>query len=273
MMLAALSLLLISFSCLPTVVTAQGPVDPQLTGTWTTKSKKVLTGRGFYDPEKDKLIEPSHTGISYSFSDDGFYEEAYFRAVSDPTTPECSKGIMQFQHGTYRVERNGSLMLTPFSSDGRQLISNPCASKSAEYYRYIQPELFQRYEVILDPFHKIQRLNLYRFDGSPLIPMYLAVRPPQMLPTHTLNPTDSPEGAATATSTAAGARKAKAKRSEGFEETEGEFTVAQPPISKSSFVNRIGYYHSRMDGLSSSDKLWWIGVIMTSVGGVALIYK
>ncbi|PGH00904.1 hypothetical protein GX51_05568 [Blastomyces parvus] len=270
MMLAALSFFLLSFSCLPTVVTAQGPVDPQLIGTWTTKSKKVLTGRGFYDPETDRLKEPSRTGISYSFSDDGFYEEAYFRAIPDPAMPECPRGIMQFQHGTYRVEPNGSLILTPFSSDGRQLISNPCSSKGgARYYRYIQPELFQRYEVLIDPYHKIQRLNLFRFDGSPMHPMYLAVRPPQMLPTHTLNPTDSPDGAATATSTAAGERKVKAKRTQGPEETEREFN----PISKSSFAKRMDYYHSRMDRLSSSDKLWWIGVIMTSVGGFALIYK
>ncbi|OJD23187.1 hypothetical protein ACJ73_05458, partial [Blastomyces percursus] len=228
---------------------------------------------GFYDPVKDRLIEPSHTGISYSFSDDGFYEEAYFRAVSDPTTPECSKGVMQFQHGTYKVERNGSLILTPFSSDGRQLISSPCAGRSAQYYRHIQEEMFERYEVLIDPFHKIPRLNLYLVDGSPLIPMYLAVRPPEMLPTHTLNPTDGPEGAATATSTAAGARKAKAKRTEGSVETEREFKVSQPLRIKSSFVNKMHYYHSKLDRLSSSDKMWWIGVIMTSVGGFALIYK
>ncbi|EEQ91261.1 protein ROT1 [Blastomyces dermatitidis ER-3] len=274
MMLATLSLFLISFFCLPTVVTAQGPVDPQLTGTWTTKSQKVLTGRGFYNPQKDRFVEPSHTGISYSFSEDGFFEEAYFRAVSDATSPECSKGVMQFQHGTYRVERNGSLILTPFSSDGRQLVSNPCISESAEYYRYIQEELFERYEVLLDPFHKIQRLNLYRFDGSPLIPMYLAARTPEMLPTHTLNPTDRSKTAVTARSTAAGERKAKAKRTEGSEEIEREFKVAQPPRNKSPFIKTIDYfYHSRMDRLPSSDKVWWIGVIMTSIGGIALIYK
>ncbi|KAH0842780.1 hypothetical protein FOPE_08393 [Fonsecaea pedrosoi] len=57
--------------------------DPALVGTWTTKSKKVVTGPGFYDPVADKLIEPELAGISYSFTSDGYYEEAYYRAVSN----------------------------------------------------------------------------------------------------------------------------------------------------------------------------------------------
>lgn len=39
--------------------------------------------QGFYNPVNDSFIEPSHTGISYSFTTDGFYEEAYYRAVSN----------------------------------------------------------------------------------------------------------------------------------------------------------------------------------------------
>ncbi|OJD18798.1 hypothetical protein AJ78_01205 [Emergomyces pasteurianus Ep9510] len=272
-MLGALSLLWLAFSCLPGVVTAQGPVDPRLTGTWTTKSMKVLTGPGFYDPIKDRLKEPSHTGISYSFTDDGFYEEAYFRAVSDPTTPDCVKGILQFQHGTYKVEANGSLVLTPFSSDGRQLVSDPCVSQHAAYYRYIQPELFQRYEVLIDPFHKVDRLNIYQFDGAPMNPMYLASRIPQMLPTRTLNPTDTSKTAA-GTAKATGKRKAQAKRADGSGSKQNrDYDFDQRPLSKSSFSKRMDYYHSRMDKLSRIDTVWWLGVIMTSVGGLVLIYK
>ncbi|OAX78288.1 hypothetical protein ACJ72_07407 [Emergomyces africanus] len=273
MMLGTLSLLWLAFSCLPGVITAQGPVDPRLTGTWTTKSKKVLTGPGFYDPIKDRLNEPSHTGISYSFTNDGFYEEAYFRAISDPTRPDCVKGILQFQHGTYKVEANGSLVLTPFSSDGRQLVSEPCVAQHAAYYRYIQPELFQRYEVLIDPFHKVDRLNMYRFDGSPLNPMYLATRTPQMLPTQTLNPTDKTHSA-TGTATSTGERRAKARRAGGSGSKEnGDYEFVQRPLSNSTFIKRMDYYHSRMDKLSRIDKVWWLGVIMTSVGGVVLIYK
>ena len=80
--------------------------DAALVGTWSTKSKKVVTGpvslyepgdlvggrilmrlliQGFYDPVADKLIEPDLAGISYSFTADGFYEEAYYRALANRT--------------------------------------------------------------------------------------------------------------------------------------------------------------------------------------------
>lgn len=49
---------------------------------------------------------------------------------------------MQFQHGKYQESDNGSLVLTPFGVDGRQLISDPCNSATAVYTRYIQQELF-----------------------------------------------------------------------------------------------------------------------------------
>jgi hypothetical protein len=62
---------------------AGAQVDADLTGTWTTKSRKVFTGPGFYDPINDKFIEPSVTGISYSFTDDGHFEQAYYRAISN----------------------------------------------------------------------------------------------------------------------------------------------------------------------------------------------
>ena len=90
--------------------------DPQLTGTWTTKSRSVITGpvsaalflamldvhprfstrvaihtrteqdlrkQGFYDPVNERIFEPALTGFSYSFTDDGHYEEAYYRAISN----------------------------------------------------------------------------------------------------------------------------------------------------------------------------------------------
>ena len=66
--------------------------DPNLVGTWTTKSRKVFTGPGIYDPIKDKFIEPALPGISYSFTKDGFYEEVYYRAIENreyPHTPCC----------------------------------------------------------------------------------------------------------------------------------------------------------------------------------------
>lgn len=72
-----------------------------IVGTWSTKSNSTFTGpvrlslrvpaqdhdsntrQGFYDVAKDAMIEPAHPGISYSFTDDGFFEEAYFRAIAN----------------------------------------------------------------------------------------------------------------------------------------------------------------------------------------------
>jgi hypothetical protein len=58
--------------------------------TWRVKRNhhqltELGTKQGFYDPVADKLIEPQLAGISISFTADGFYEEAYYRAVSNRT--------------------------------------------------------------------------------------------------------------------------------------------------------------------------------------------
>jgi len=47
--------------------------------------------------------------------------------------------------------------------------------------------IWQWYEVYKDPYHHIMRLNLYRFDGSPLPVLYLVSEPPQMLPKRPLH--------------------------------------------------------------------------------------
>jgi hypothetical protein len=51
---------------------------------------------------------------------------------------------MQFQHGTVTSNADGSLDLTPFAVDGRQLLSDPCGGTDnkglATYTRYNQSE-------------------------------------------------------------------------------------------------------------------------------------
>ncbi|EEH41787.1 ROT1 protein [Paracoccidioides lutzii Pb01] len=263
MLLAEFSLFLLSLACLSDGVAAQRPYDPRLVGTWTTKSGKVLTGSGFYDPVKDRFNEPSHTGISYSFTIDGFYEEAHYRAMANPTQPNCARGMMQFQHGKYEIAANGSLILTPFGSDGRQLVSNRCAGPNAYYSRYIQEELFERYEVLKDPYSGVERLNLYQFDGTPVHPMYLASRQPQMLPTETLNPID--------TSSSKG--KGKGKR-DGSVLERREQEGAGLGVDFESLLNKNASVDTEGDNNQSGmDTLWWVGVFMTAVGGLVLIYK
>lgn len=50
---------------------------------------------------------------------------------------------MQFQHGGWVMNANGSLSLTPIAVDGRQLLSKPCDYDKGIYTRYNQSELFK----------------------------------------------------------------------------------------------------------------------------------
>ncbi|KAG6999412.1 25S rRNA (adenine-N(1))-methyltransferase [Physcia stellaris] len=233
-----------------TFAQAQQAADPaRLTGTWTTKSRKVLTGPGFYDPVTDKFFEPDLTGQSYSFTDDGHYEVAYYRAISNPAQPNCPEGIMQWQHGTYTKNANGSLSLQPFAVDGRQLLSSPCEYKNGIYTRYHQPEFIKSFRPYIDPYNNVRRLDLFQYDGAPQNPMWIAYDPPQMLPTQTLNPTSTGTGAAKSTGTG------KSKRSmEGGATSEeplpwglGKPTPSERPIE---------------------DTIWWmvaLGTIISSI--------
>ncbi|PWY90696.1 hypothetical protein BO70DRAFT_358149 [Aspergillus heteromorphus CBS 117.55] len=209
-----------------------------LVGTWTTKSRKVVTGPGFYDPIHDRFLEPNLTGISYSFTADGHYEEAYYRAIANPQDPSCPKGIMQWQHGTYTTSSDGAMELTPIAVDGRQLLSDPCSSPVGAYTRYNQTEHFKAFKVSVDAYHGVQRLDLNSFDGSPMHPMYLVYRPPQMLPTETLNPITPGKG------------KRHAKRA-----TEATFSMK-------NLVSR--------ETVGDPDRWLWVGVFMTAVGGITL---
>jgi hypothetical protein len=102
--------------------------------------------------------------------------------------------------------------------------------------------LLQRYEVLEDGYNHKTRLNLYKFDGSPLIPLYLAFSPPNMLPTSTLNPIT--------TSTAAGSKAtSKVKRA----------------------VNMEKFLEKRTLGQTRADNVWWFGVFLTASGGLLYI--
>lgn len=239
MVMSIASVLLLSAA----LTAAQTPAD--LIGTWSSKSNSTLTGPKFYDPVNEKFTEPKHTGISYSFSADGHFEEAYYRAIANPADPKCPKGIMQWQHGTFTKDADGSLTLKPIKVDGRQLYSDPCAYKDAIYTRYNASEIFDRYEVLTDPYYNHPRLNLYKEDGAPLMPLYLAYSTPEMLPTTTLNPlTTVTSGAAKSTG--------KVKR--------GELPLTHNVLSK------------RTPEMKRADRWWWFGVFMTASGGVLYLF-
>lgn len=104
----------------------------------------------------------------------------------------------------------------------------------------------------LDKYHNVQRLQLFQFDGSPMNPMYLAYKPPQMLPTETLHPaTASGTGGAKATG------KSKVKR----------YLPGSDPAD--SFDKNILFKGNEP---INADRWWWIGVGMTGLGGVLYFY-
>ncbi|CAH2355960.1 protein Rot1p [[Candida] railenensis] len=168
------------------------PSMAELEGTWSSKSNTVFTGSGFYDPVDELLIEPDLPGISYSFTSDGFWEAALYRVTSNPQNHSCPSAVLIYQHGSYELLSNGSLVLTPIAVDGRQLLSEPCTDDgSSVYSRYVQATFFKTYEVYVDGYNGRWTLQIYQFDGSKMQPLYLAYKPPNMLPTTALNPTDS----------------------------------------------------------------------------------
>lgn len=236
--------------------TSTGQFPSELVGTWSSKSNSTLTGPGFYNPQKEQLIEPSHTGISYSFTSDGFYEVAYYRAIANPVNPACPSGIMQWQHGQYQVLTNGSITTQPFGVDGRQLVSDPCNQKHSIFTRYNQSELFARYEELTDPYHNIPRLNLFKFDGSPLMPLYLVFRPPMMLPTSVLKPTGSATGAATAAATQSSNKFMFRRSLEEFQ---------QAWSGKRSLPMEV---RQELPMLQRANTWFWFGVLTTGVGSV-----
>lgn len=155
-----------------------------ITGTWSSGSQNVITGPGFATPSQEAFTYPKTTGMSFSFTDDGYYEIARYRMTSNGTVPTCITGVMNWAHGTYVLASNGSIVMTPFG-DGYQQIQDPCAAISNFIENYNDTELYILWNIYQDPVMGYT-LQLYQFDGTPLPPQYLVSTSPNMLPTQAL---------------------------------------------------------------------------------------
>lgn len=102
----------------------------------------------------------------------------------------------------------------------------------------------------MNPYDKATRLNLYGFDGAPMNPMYLAYKPPEMLPTKTLNPTSNSEKGSQPTN------KSKIKRSIPGDQD----GLVQAALNKKVLVQQ--------QDSTMADRLWWLGAGMTLLGSV-----
>ncbi|KAI0056291.1 hypothetical protein BV25DRAFT_1634323 [Artomyces pyxidatus] len=170
-------------------------VDYPIYGTWSSGSKNVVTGAGFANPANLSFTYPPTTGVSYSFSSTGYYEIARYRFNGNGSQPNCITGVLNWVHGTYTLEANGSIVMVPFG-DGYQQIQDPCAAVSNFIEMYNDTELYQSYQVFQDPIDGY-KLHLFQFDGSPVAPQFQVSTTPNMLPTQALrNVTPPGAGAA-----------------------------------------------------------------------------
>jgi len=186
-LISALAFLLVSL--LPSTFGQDIIYDPEhnatgITGTWSSGSQQVSTGWGFAQPMNESFIYPPVTGMSYSFSDDGYYEIARYRYAGNGSQPTCITGVMNWCHGTYLLLPNGSIILTPLG-DGYQQIQDPCAAVSNQVQSYNDTELYQLWQITLDPVYGYL-LYMFERDGTPLPPMGLVSVTPNMLPTQIL---------------------------------------------------------------------------------------
>ncbi|KAI5449371.1 Reversal of tor2 lethality [Naganishia albida] len=171
-------------------VKAQGDLSDtnnitSLEGTWSS-NVHVQTGGAFCNPANYSFTYPTTTGISYSFTDTGFFEEAQYRFTSNATNPTCITAYILWQHGTYQLNNNGSMTLYPFPSDGRIQVQDPCAAVTNLITEYNQVTLYADWGIIMDSTRGNYKLELNRFDGAKMPPMWLTANPPNMLPTQYL---------------------------------------------------------------------------------------
>lgn len=122
--------------------------------------------------------------MSRCSTDDGFYEIARYRFVSNGSEPTCITGVIGWVHGTYGLLSNGSIIMTPFG-DGYQQIQDPCAAVSNFVEVYNETELYQSWRIFQDPVTGY-KLHLFQFDGSPVAPQFQVSVTPNMLPTQLL---------------------------------------------------------------------------------------
>ncbi|KAI0070364.1 hypothetical protein K474DRAFT_1670155 [Panus rudis PR-1116 ss-1] len=174
-----------------------------LTGTWSSGSKAVQTGPGFAHPNNKTFTYPAVTGISYSFTDDFFYEVARYRFNGNGTDPHCITGVVNWHHGKYELVDNGSIILHPFG-DGYQQIQDPCAAISNFIEDYNNTEMLSHWQIFSD-INDGPKLHLFDFDGTPLAPQFQVSPSPNMLPTRLLRNVTLPPASLTAQSLIANA--------------------------------------------------------------------
>ena len=170
---------------------ATGPIEytpahniTSIVGTWSSGSQAVLTGPSFASPNNVSFHLPANTGVSYSFSDDGYYELAQYRLNGNGSSPNCITGVWLWAHGQYTLQPNGSITGV-LLGDGYMQIQDTCAASSSFVQNYNDTELYESWGISQDPVLGYT-LQLYQYNGVPLPPQYRVTADPIMLPTQAL---------------------------------------------------------------------------------------
>jgi hypothetical protein len=101
------------------------------------------------------------------------------------TNPTCITGLLVWTHGTYALQTNGSIVLTPFG-DGYQQVQDPCAAVSNFVQDYNYTELISYWRIFHDGTTGGNKLHLWDFDGTPMAPQFQVSTTANMLPTQKL---------------------------------------------------------------------------------------
>ncbi len=148
--LSSLLALLCLSASLPLATAQQPPVGTgrgqqnnvtSLRGTWSSGAGNVVTGLQFFNPANNTFTYPATAGISYSFTDNGYWEQALYIYEPRPDNPYCVTAQLIWQHGTYRINATNYILLTPFRGDGQQQVSSRCEQTSQMVQSYYQPEV------------------------------------------------------------------------------------------------------------------------------------
>lgn len=126
--------------------------------------------------------------LTWESTNDGYFEEASYRYESNASNPSCIQAIIWWQHGTYRLNNNGSISLYPFPSDGRIQVQNPCAAVTNVITYYDQWTHYADWGIVIDYTTGNYQLRLNRFDGAKLP----YVSPPQLIKLNSADPSDGP---------------------------------------------------------------------------------
>jgi hypothetical protein len=142
-----------------------GGMPAELVGEWYSGSPSSI---GLYDPVTGSWGNPSGSGISYTFREDGTYQEGYVGQVRNGS---CYTGFFIFIEGVARVQ---AATLTKTWSRGVLRVEDTCSPSLNEERELSGEELAEHqgrysWRIRADGANTQQHLDITLPDGSPYV--------------------------------------------------------------------------------------------------------